>query len=44
MTSKIRPLSDEEAKRAIEKAKANRFDEHGFYGENNPPVKETSND
>ena len=31
----IKPMTDEEAKRAIEKAKANRFDEYGNYGENN---------
>jgi len=37
----IRPMTDEEAKRAIEKAKANRFDEYGNYGENNGPVGET---
>jgi NTP pyrophosphatase (non-canonical NTP hydrolase) len=34
-------MTDEEAKRAIEKAKANRFDEYGNYGENNGPVGET---
>ena len=37
----IRPMTDEEAKRAIEKAKANRFNEYGNYGENNGPVGET---
>lgn len=34
----IRPMTDEEAKRAIERAKANRFDEAGNYGENNGPL------
>ena len=37
----IKPMTDEEAKRAIEKAKANRFNEYGNYGENNGPVGET---
>ena len=37
----IKPMTDEEAKRAIEKAKANRFDECGNYGENNGPLPET---
>lgn len=34
----IKPMTDEEAKRAIERAKANRFDEAGNYGENNGPL------
>lgn len=34
----IRPMTEEERKRAIERAKANRFDEYGNYGENNPPL------
>ena len=37
----IKPMTDEEAKRAIEKAKANRFDEYGNYGENNGRLPET---
>lgn len=37
----IKPMTDEEAKRAIEKAKANRFNEYGDYGENNGPVGKT---
>lgn len=37
----IEYMTDEEAKRAIEKAKANRFNEYGNYGENNGPVGET---
>ena len=37
----IKPMTVEEAKRAIEKAKANRFNEYGNYGENNGPVGET---
>jgi NTP pyrophosphatase (non-canonical NTP hydrolase) len=37
----IKPMTKEESKRAIEKAKANRFNEYGNYGENNGPVGET---
>jgi len=37
----IEPMTDEETKQAIEKAKANRFNEYGNYGENNGPVGET---
>ncbi len=37
----IEPMTDEETKRTIEKAKANRFNEYGNYGENNGPVGET---
>ncbi len=40
----IKPMTDEETKRAIEKAKANRFNEYGNYGENNGPVGETKDD
>lgn len=36
----IKPMTDEEAKRTIDKAKANRFDEYGNYGENNMPLPE----
>lgn len=38
----IRPMTDEEAKRAIERARANRYDEYGSYGENNGPLKGTT--
>lgn len=38
----IRPMTDEEAKRAIERARANRSDEYGSYGENNGPLKGTT--
>ena len=38
----IKPMTDEEAKRAIERAKANRFDEAGNYGENNGTLGETT--
>lgn len=38
----IRPMTDEEAKRAIERARANRFDEAGNYGENNGTLGETT--
>ena len=37
----IRPMTDEETKRAIERAKANSLDEYGNYGENNGPLPET---
>lgn len=38
----IKPMTDEEVKRTIDKAKANRFSEYGNYGENNGPLKETT--
>lgn len=36
----IRPMTDEERKRAKERERINSrgFDEYGNYGENNPPV------
>ena len=37
----IKPMTDEESKRAIERAKANSLDEYGNYGENNGPLPET---
>jgi len=37
----IKPMTDEESKRAIERARANSFDEYGNYGENNGPLPET---
>ncbi len=40
----VKPMTDEETKRAIEKAKANRFNEYGNYGENNGPVSETKDE
>lgn len=43
-SKRIRPMSDDELNRAIEKAKANRFDEYGNYGENNPPLPEITLD
>ena len=34
----IKPLTQEESKRAMEKAEANRYYEYGNYGENNGPL------
>lgn len=34
----IKRMTDEERKRAIERARINSFDEYRNYGENNPPL------
>ena len=37
----IKPMTKEDTQRALERAKANRFDEYGNYGENNGPLPES---
>ena len=37
----IKPMTKEDTQRALERSKANRFDEYGNYGENNGPVPES---
>lgn len=36
----IKPMTKEDRQRALERAKANRFDEYTNYGENNGPLLE----
>ena len=37
----IKPMTKEDTQRALERAKANRFDEYSNYGENNGPLPES---
>jgi len=37
----IKPMTKEDTQRALERAKANRFDEYSNYGENNGPLLES---